>query len=166
MTAIIESIKQVWGLLTQLGIAQAISAAVVSSALTVWSYIEGEKTSVLTVIAIATFCFVFVFYNSARFVYCEYKNYPDYDAWDKVSALTVWQVACLWANQKPYNKLTPDTKAYPYLQMLKIDLESGLFETIPDGGEEILWRKISRDVLLKYASQKGEKPLFLFPDQR
>ena len=166
MKAIIESIKQLWGLLTEIGIAQTISGGVASGALTIWSYIEGAKTSQLMFIAIATFCCVFVFYNSARFVYREYKQYPDYDAWDKVSELTVWQVACLWANQSPYNKLTPDTKAYPFLRMLKSDIASGKLLSTADVSGTGMWATLSREDLIKYATEKGEKPPFLFRECR
>lgn len=165
MKAIFEAIKALWKLLTEVGAAQTISSGIASYAVVTWTYIQGAKTSHLFFVAAVTFCLVFLTYNSVRFIVHEVKQYPDYAEWDRVSALAIWQASCLWAGIKPVAQIPPTSKAYPCLQMLKRDLERGEFKTL--GQEDgVMWRLVEREELKIYAQKKGEKPPFLFPENR
>jgi len=163
--AALGALKEIWALLTKLGVTSTIVSALLAGALTVWSYVRGMQPPLIVFIAVATFCVIFVFYNSARLVFFRFREYPDYEAWDIVQDLAIWQIACLWAKQRPYSVIHAEKKAYPLLQMLKNDIDRGILEvTVPDSTS--MWRKISRARLIEYAKKKNEKPPFLFPRER
>ena len=93
---------------------------------------------------------------------------PNLGRWDKVKNFTVWQASWLWGDLEPQagNTNTEGTNAYPIFRKLKEDLKNGLVK----GATKIngSWREttLSRQQFIDYSFVVGEKPRFLFFDQR
>ena len=100
---------------------------------------------------------------------------PNYEAWDQVRELTLIRAACLWAEQEPVNhpiQMMPE--AQPRYTMLIEACRGGELKAFvryntgevhpvndPDFGHFL-----RRDDLKKFAESRGEKPKFLFPEER
>lgn len=88
---------------------------------------------------------------------------PNYEHWAFVPVLAFWQIAWLWVDQEPMPHVTPGTRAYPILNMLKEDARAGTLphRLSPDGTINV-WAAASREDLKPYATAKGQRPRFLF----
>lgn len=87
--------------------------------------------------------------------------HPPYrKAWENVQAPCVWQIAWLWIGLEPHPAIEAGSPAYPILQMLKADMESGL---LPGSKSEGIWARISRNDLIAYAEWRSTMPRFLAP---
>ena len=92
----------------------------------------------------------------------------DYEKWDKVDPLHLWQAASLWAGLNVNLEVMRfDSPGYVRFSMLLRAVE---FDQIPmlddDDTVDLKVRRIMRDDLKKYAESIGEKPAFLFPEVR
>ena len=161
-----SAFRDLWSIISDLGLSAVTLSFLSSGAMAIWSYTENVSIPVLVTIAITTFLLILLGYNWVKFVYRRAKGYPNYDAWDLVDPLHVWQVACLWADREPYAPITPGTGAYPYLHILKAAINTGQLKNIEGQKNKLLWTRISRATLIKYAAKKKQKPKFLFPEQR
>jgi hypothetical protein len=95
------------------------------------------------------------------------KEYPArFENWDRISAPAVWQIAWLWENLEPQGEGSDGTPAYPRFQKLKEDLNNGVIKDVAPAGDSWTQTKIERQKLIDYAFEIGERPAFLFRDQR
>ncbi len=92
-----------------------------------------------------------------------YAN-PDYDRWDKVNIFHAWVAACLWCEQKPWPTTSPRMPSNPCFQQLKGAVEIGELRLYSGTGN--MASKVRRSDLIDYATAIGERPLFLFPEDR
>ena len=89
----------------------------------------------------------------------------NFEKWDRVDHPALWQVACLWDGYEPYTPVNETTPSYATLQMLKsaiIQLELTPYEF----GKGDIWVRVQRDELRAYVEKRGDRPLFLFPEDR
>ena len=143
-----------------------LSAAGVSL-LAGWALLKQLNGALVALISATLFCFLIVALAVARLFWREWKRYPDYEAWDNVTDLRIWQAACLWAGEQPYNSIPAHTKAYPYLQMLKVEVDMlRLRVTDYDEDAGLMWALVSRHELASLAVRLKKRPAFLFPDAR
>jgi hypothetical protein len=97
------------------------------------------------------------------------------DAWGRVPRLELFQAACLWAGEEPKLPLR-EGQQYAHLRMLKAAVEDR--RLVPFGTlDEVLdfragRRKpnvhtvVSREALRELAASQGQRPAFLFPEDR
>ena len=161
-----SAFRDLWSIISVLGLNAVILSSLSSGAMAIWSYTENVALPILVAITITTFLLILFGHNWVKFVYRRAKKYPNYDAWDLVDPLPVWQIACLWADREPYAVVAPGTDAYPYLHMLKADINTGQLKNIEGRKNKLLWTRINRATLRKYAAKKKQEPKFLFPGQR
>lgn len=111
----------------------------------------------------------------------------DYDAWDRVPVLSLFQAAQLWAGERPMEKTADISQmAAIVLKELVAAANSGKLIAAPatypdwmisvgkataaiigaDLGEHDLLSRATRENLRAYADEKGERPLFLFAEDR
>jgi hypothetical protein len=90
-----------------------------------------------------------------------------FERWDHVPHLAVWQAACLWADLDPVVAvaLTQGTQAYPFYSMLLRAVQHG--EIVPAREEsDMCYTELSRSSLIELAARKRLRPAFLFPEER
>jgi hypothetical protein len=100
---------------------------------------------------------------------------PDYKAWDLVPRLALFQAACLWA-EKPVALPVNSEPEYAYLRMLKAAIQDRILVPYGDLKVRADWTagrlnpnvntEVTREALRAFAESKGERPLFLFPEDR
>ena len=90
------------------------------------------------------------------------RGLPDYTKWSRVPVYSLWAAACLWCERNPWPTIRPDSPSYPCLQELKGAIAAGKLELLSGSGN--MQSTVTRDALLKYATQTGQRPKFLFPD--
>ena len=88
----------------------------------------------------------------------------DFEKWDDVGMPTIWQAACLWDGIEPFRPITPDTPCYARLQMLKSEAIITALET--ENGETGAEARASRYAYEALAESLGQRPAFLFPEDR
>ena len=86
--------------------------------------------------------------------------------WDKVQKISVWQVAWLWQDLEPQDKNPVGGAAYPVFQWLKEALEKKLIKNAEQVNDSWIESRLNRQDLVDYAIKKGERPKFLYPNQR
>lgn len=165
MSGLTALLRSIWAVLKEFGVSASLIGTVTAWVTVSTGWIESQPPSVLLATGIASLGGGATIYVLIRAYIRLRQELPDYAAWDRVDEPHIWQIACLWAGQRPYIKLTADTKAYPYLHMLKGDIRSGKLKLKADPGGQ-MWGRVSRDELRKYAEARGEKPAFLYPEER
>ena len=90
----------------------------------------------------------------------------EYEDWDKVDPLHLWQAACLWAGlHVSYDVQRFESPGYVKFSMLLRAVEQETLHTLEATHE--LWQvQIARDALKNFAEAIDEKPAFLFPEAR
>ena len=89
---------------------------------------------------------------------------PDYSAWDQVQNLTTFQASRLWAGQEPTADKSTDT-AYAWFRAIKEAIQrTELRQEVP--GAINRNSLVSRAELRRFALSRGERPKFLFPEER
>ncbi|MDX8404292.1 MAG: hypothetical protein R8K54_07790 [Mariprofundaceae bacterium] len=93
---------------------------------------------------------------------------PKYDVWDKVDELRVLDAAELWVEEMPSGSNTPTPNAVPIWQAIHNAINAGEIQASRvEGINGISCTKyVSRTELIKFAETRGEKPKFLFPEER
>lgn len=96
------------------------------------------------------------------------KNKPDYSHWDHVDPLKESVAACLWAEVRPYHhgKIEGGPE-YGTHNMIKSAISNGKIKVASHDKSGInMNTMVSRKALKLYAILIGQKPKFLFPEER
>lgn len=96
----------------------------------------------------------------------------NYERWDKKDSFTFVEVAMLWCGYEQINLFsrsnTEYIHAYMVLRKLQEDAEKGILLVEKKPTKEDVWDDaiVDREQLKKWAISKGDKPEFLFPEER
>jgi hypothetical protein len=141
------------------------SALVIGAVLGVLSWIS--NLSLATAVLFVLWAFM-----AALWVFIALRNLrehtyppPDYQRWDHVEAPTVWEAACLWCGESPHPAIPAESRSFACLRMLESALEAGRLESHPGTGKGTNAR-LRREDLTAFAEEIGERPPFLFPEER
>jgi hypothetical protein len=89
---------------------------------------------------------------------------PNYTKWDMVNEFTLTQAAELWEEQDPIGLGRPNQESYPRLRMMKEKARSAeLAVNDPTAGAKAI---ATRSALIAFAQKLGQRPKFLYPDER
>ncbi|MBI2586147.1 MAG: hypothetical protein HYW28_09815 [Rhodospirillales bacterium] len=88
--------------------------------------------------------------------------------WDRIEKFTVWQTAWLWHGLEPQESKSPTegTPAYPAFRWLQECLKRGDFKDAAKVNNSWSWTILSRQELIDHALKTGERPKFLFSENR
>ncbi len=89
-----------------------------------------------------------------------------WEKWDRKNAFKAWQVAWLWNGWEPVSENMKGKPSLATYQRFERDLEEGLVEDAKRGEKGWKTAEISRQALVDYALGLGERPLFLFAEDR
>ena len=147
-----------------LGVREITLSTLVALGVAVVGLFEGLP--VFFVLVGTTLAFTGTLWGFAGFerLFALYRANPDYERWDKVEVLHAWVAACLWAEQKPWPTTSPRMPSFPCFQKLKGALEMGELKLYAGTGN--MASRIRRRDLIDYATAIGQRPLFLFPEDR
>ncbi len=125
-----------------------------------------EQLAVFFVLVGAILAFTGAMWGFAGFerLFAQYRENPEYERWDKVDVLHAWVAACLWCDQRPWPTTSSRMPSFPGFQKLKAALEMGELKLYSGRGN--MASRIRRGDLIDYATSIGERPLFLFPEDR
>jgi hypothetical protein len=122
----------------------------------------------------------------------EADSRADFGAWDRCPVLTINETACLWSGERPVSENTKLSQLAAIIRSELIDAGNSdglIVEPIPTDEPEMKRAirsaqarfaemvgakpsktfsdsRVTRENLRKYALTKGERPLFLFPEDR
>jgi hypothetical protein len=89
-----------------------------------------------------------------------------WEKWDRMNTFKAWQVAWLWNGWEPMSESMKGKPSLATYQRFESDLEKGLIQDAKRGEKGWKTVVISRQALVDYALELGERPLFLFAEDR
>jgi hypothetical protein len=89
-----------------------------------------------------------------------------WEKWDRTNTFKAWQVAWLWNGWEPMSENMKGKPSLATYQRFEHDLEKGLIQGAARGKKGWKTAVISRQALVDYALELGERPLFLFAEDR
>ncbi|MFH0727140.1 MAG: hypothetical protein V2B19_12475 [Pseudomonadota bacterium] len=96
----------------------------------------------------------------------------NYEKWDRKESFTFVEAAMLWCGHEEFHLFSRRNRKYLYvivaLKKMQDDAESGIlsFDKPPSNKDSWDDAIVTRDQLKKWANLKGDKPHFLFPEER
>lgn len=89
-----------------------------------------------------------------------------FDVWDELPALKTWQVAWLWNGWEPSSEIVSGKPCYPRYRCMEEHLDAGMIANAVQKNGSWKDAELARQDLVDYAIALGERPQFLFPEER
>jgi hypothetical protein len=89
-----------------------------------------------------------------------------FEHWDTAATIKTWQVAWLWNDWEPVSEFIKGKPCFATYLRLEEHLEAGLIDGAVRGEDGWKNTELSRQALVDYALTLGERPKFLFVEQR
>lgn len=159
-----SGIEPYLSLLQWLGVREITLSTLIALGVAVVGLFERHPAFFILVGAILAFTGALWGFAGFERLFAQYREKPGYERWDKVDVFHAWVAACLWCEQRPWPTTSPRMPSFPGFQQLKGAMEMGELRLYSGSGN--MASRIRRGDLVDYAAAIGERPLFLFPEDR
>lgn len=165
LRALVEVFKGIWSVLSKFGVSAAIISGTSAIFMAGWASIQRQDPWFLGFVGLVTFAAVLSIYVIVRVYIRTWRDLPNYEQWDLVDPIHIWQAACLWAEKQPIAHIRPGTPQYGYLHVIKAAMVTKKLP-IYEAGKTTMWTRVMRDDLRKFIETTPERPLFIFKELR
>lgn len=158
-------------LLQAFGLWELICAGLLSIAQAVVAIVTGAPPLLVPTLAAVMLAAVLVAFNQLGSIRQRQEQKirqgkPDYAAWDDFTEFRLWEAACLW-DDKPVTSRVLTENGLAIFRRMKREIAGGRMGYVDLRGKDANRGTIvSRDHLRELARKWGERPPFLFPEER